>query len=289
MKIKPSPSPSPKTQPQFNPNKAARNQLTPEQRDLSQKTGIKESRFDTAFWAAGQKGGGARPPDKAIWDSWTPQQRADAGFPTFTEWKAAAVEWRNGITTHRAQKDLEIFEVAKAKGFDLNSEGGFKKAMNAAGIFDRPDEGQAGFRRRMMQFRGEMDPSGRYHFLPDGRSVDVATSDLSKRGVPAFHSDAVRATGIQAALPGVFMQMEIMNRWAGQNLNRVGPDAESKILRDGQGLYVREQGRRIALDELGRYQDGSGRIYAQHRAGVHDVFEQAAGNVRFGGGGPSLG
>lgn len=157
--------------------------------ELRERTGIPEERFDPKWWKNDNYGKGARPPDKIIWDHWTPEQRAEAGLPEWSDWKEASQAWRarfepgGDIYVEHRQQEAGLRTLA-AQGWDLRDRETFAKALNTVGLFDRHEEGRSRFRQLMMRFDGTGDASGHYHFdLRSGRKINVATSDLSKRGV----------------------------------------------------------------------------------------------------------
>lgn len=158
--------------------------------ELRARTGIPEERFDPKWWKNDNYGKGARPPDKVIWDHWTPEQRAEAGLPEWSDYKEATNAWRArfqpGGDIHQAHRDQEAgLRQLAAQGWDLSDRATFAKALNAVGLFDRHEEGRARYRGLMMRFDGSSDATGHYHYdLRAGTKINVATSDLSARGIP---------------------------------------------------------------------------------------------------------
>lgn len=144
-----------------------------------------------------------RPPSKTDWDAMSQEQRDQIGLSNFSDWKDAARNWRAGFApgggNWAAQGSLRDALVSGG----AQNWGDVQRIAAQLGYTGRPDEGQALLRRLKMAFEGASDPSGRYHWSPDGW-VDVGTSDLAKRGI-AGRADynGPRMGGIQAVLAGL--------------------------------------------------------------------------------------
>lgn len=168
--------------------------------------------YDYSHWGPVQPG--SRPPAKADWDVMPQEMRERLGVPDWATYSARERDWGQrsqpggdiytqnerigeAMMQARPQSEQDVHNVLVNLGFDPNS----REDMNI-------------FKRMAGQFRGDVDPSGRFHFDARGNPVDVSTSDMTKRGTGADFTGQ-RMSGLQnvlAGLPGV-REAELFQAW----------------------------------------------------------------------------
>jgi endosialidase-like protein len=170
------------------------------------KMGVGPTGYDYSGWGSTHQLG-SRPAAKTDWDAMTPEQRAAIGLPDWNSYKTAAKAWRANF-----QPGGGNFEFQTSLARDIANSGAqswdqISQILANRGIINQKEQGQALYRRLQGAYQGQMDPTGRYHLDPSsGQWVDVATSDLAKRGIAGradYHGAA--PTGLQAVMSGLGM------------------------------------------------------------------------------------
>lgn len=141
--------------------------------------------------------------NKKDWDAMSQEERDSIGVSTFDDLKRINMGWRSGFAPGGGnyQNQQRISDVLR--GSNISSEADLARALNQAGVFNQKDEGQALYRRLMGAFRGDIDPSGRYHRGEGGQWADMGTSDLAKAGIMGAADYSGNMSGIQAVLAGL--------------------------------------------------------------------------------------
>lgn len=215
----------------------------------------------TQRWGSkrGQKGNfniGSRPPRLDDWEAMSQEERDAVGVPDYDTWKRAQDAW---LGRHDPGGDIANERVRAAEAIQRSGATdpeGVRQALLGAGFTEEQDGNLALFKELIGAMKGEMDASGRYHWTPSGWA-DVATSDLSKRGIGGasdyngphlFGLDALRAAGSPLA-PAftAFDRFKDWNRGAGAEGGKGAPGAGLTPL--GGGFYRAIHGQLV--DDLG--------------------------------------
>lgn len=211
--------------------------------------------YDYSGWGP-QHQLGSRPAAKADWDVMTPEQRAAIGLPDWNAWKTAAKAWRSNFQPGGANFEFQTSIARDIANSGASSWDQIQNVLAQRGIFNRPEEGQALFRRLQGAFQGNMDPTGRYHKTADGQWVDVGTSDMAKRGL-AGRADysGPGMSGQQAVLAGLGMtggKSDIMQfqEWLNSGVSSIeGVDPSTGLLfntnPNGQKTYYDRSGYQV--------------------------------------------
>ena len=245
--------------------------ITPRRRARLRETGVEDAPSPAPATAAGGGGGGngfaggwqspsgydytgwgnthasgSRPPTKVDWDAMSQEQRNAIGLGTWDQYKSAAKAWRSRFAPGGDINAEQQRQEAVIASMNPGSEEELMAAMRAAGLSPEKEAGQARWKQLLGRWRGDIDPSGRYHW--NGSAwVDVATSDLAKRGVAgAADYTGPRVTGLAAVAPEAARHAEMagtaMEKWAAAgSIQKVGgnyydPDSNQYFNAQGYGI-----------------------------------------------------